>query len=181
MKIYTKTGDSGETSLYGGKRVPKNNPVIVLLGNIDELNSVFGILVSSLPQELENLSEILKLRQKELFTAGSMVASLQSSIKSNHFKKISLRELTELEEQIDTWQDELPELKNFILPGGKLYGAYAHLARAVCRRVERSLVRLQDKQAIDPLLLAYFNRLADWLFVLARKINNGNDVIWTND
>jgi cob(I)alamin adenosyltransferase len=179
MKIYTKTGDAGETSLFGGNRVSKSDPVIEVLGNIDELNSILGILVSMLPEDLVKLADILKDRQKELFSAGAILAATQSTIAPKKVDGISARVLTELELQIDDWQEELPELQHFILPGGKPCSAYAHLARAVCRRSERSLVRLQKKLPVDPLLLAYFNRLADWLFVLARKLNSGNEVLWT--
>ena len=165
--------------MYGDNKVQKSDLRIEVLGNIDELNSLIGVLVSMLPAEMENLAGLLIDRQNELFRIGAVIAAAQSKLPPKSTKTITVKELDKLEDLIDLWQEELPELKNFILPGGKPVSAYAHLARAVCRRAERSLVRLQEKYSVEPILLAYFNRLGDWLFVMARKLNQSQEILWT--
>ncbi len=169
MKIYTKTGDTGETSLLGGKRIRKNCLEMAVIGEVDELNSALGVLLSGLTigenQEIAHLKEI----QNNLFVVGSQLAAVQTEL-------IKVPELPEsqvllLETWIDTMSAELPELTQFILPGGTVAAAQSFLARAICRRAERQIVELA--QAYPNLAVAqkYLNRLSDALFVLARYLN----------
>jgi len=171
VKVYTRTGDSGKTSLYGGKRVAKDNFRVEVYGTIDELNSVIGILLSDMGSE-ENLFNFFKAVQADLFSAGAYLAGDKTDLDF-------LRERTgEMEKLIDILDEELPELKNFILPGGTVTASFAHLARSVCRRAERKAVSLPKT---DSRLVAYLNRLSDLLFITARYLNwkNGlKDTVW---
>ncbi len=167
MKIYTKTGDKGQTSLIGGVRVPKHHLRIEAYGTVDELNSYVGLIRD---QDIkENYKTILKEIQDRLFTVGSSLASdpekSKMKIPDFHQEDISL-----LENQMDEMNAELPELKNFILPGGHSIVSYCHLARVVCRRAERLTVHLSESSYVDELVIQYLNRLSDYLFVLGRKI-----------
>jgi len=180
MKIYTKTGDSGKTSLLGGTKVFKNNPRIEAYGTMDELNSHIGLL-SDFSND-DNAKVILKEIQDRLFTIG---AELACDPEKN--SRIALPDLHEsdvalLEDEIDKMQEELPVMKNFILPGGQPAVSFAHVARCVCRRAERCAVNLQEnKGAVDQLIIKYLNRLSDYLFVLARYLgmkNNAPEIIW---
>ena len=180
MKIYTKTGDSGKTSLLGGTKVFKNNPRIEAYGTVDELNSYIGLL-SDFSND-DNAKNILKEIQDRLFTIG---AELACDPEKN--SRITLPDLHEsdvelLEKEIDKMQEELPVMKNFILPGGHPAVSFAHVARCVCRRAERCAVNLQEnKGAVDQLIIKYLNRLSDYLFVLARYLgmkNNAPEIIW---
>lgn len=168
MKIYTKTGDTGETSLLGGQRVTKDCITLGVVGEIDELNSKLGEAVAHLWEE--EPAEYLKNIQRELFKIGSEVASLQTDINSK-LEKIGDAEIELLENNIDAFEEQLPELKNFILPGGNLSAAHLHNARTICRRVERELVSLGKDQIIRSELYKYFNRLSDYLFTAARWVN----------
>ena len=172
MKIYTKTGDSGETGLYGGTRVPKNAIRIEACGTVDELNACIGVVRSQI-QDAE-IDTILHRIQNELFDIGADLATLET-----HPKAASLRippTLTPgLEREIDQFEDQLPPLKNFILPGGSPCGAAVHLARTVCRRAERCIVTLAKGEPVNPEVLIYLNRLSDLLFVLARIVNHRAD------
>ena len=180
MKIYTKTGDSEKTSLLGGTKVFKNNPRIEAYGTVDELNSYIGLL-SDFSND-DNVKNILKEIQDRLFTIG---AELACDPEKN--SRIALPDLHEsdvalLEDEIDKMQEELPVMKNFILPGGQPAVSFAHVARCVCRRAERCAVNLQEnKGAVDQLIIKYLNRLSDYLFVLARYLgmkNNAPEIIW---
>ena len=172
MKIYTKTGDTGETGLYGGTRVPKDAMRVEACGTVDELNACIGF-VKSLVQD-EEIDAILHRIQNELFDIGADVATLDA-----HPKAASLRTpstlTAELEREIDQFEGQLPPLKNFILPGGSVGGAAIHLARTVCRRAERCVVSLAKGETVNPEVLIYLNRLSDLLFVLARLVNHRLD------
>jgi cob(I)alamin adenosyltransferase len=176
QKIYTKTGDEGETSLLGGKRVSKSCVEMEVIGELDELNAALGIVLSlrgpasggdeTIPQLVNFLQSI----QRDLFKIGSEIASLQTPLNEN-IEKIGENKIVELENKIDEFWSELPELKSFILPGGSAVGAHLHLARTVCRRAERRLVAFGKSTPVRPELYKYLNRLSDYLFVAARWVN----------
>lgn len=175
MKIYTRTGDDGTTSLFSGQRVKKNEAFIEAVGTLDECNSFIGFALSlmSLEQELDKVKQELNAIQHALFDLGAHVATplLESSkekIKKTRFDAMGTKDL---ENWIDEMQQKLPELKNFILPGGDSAGSALHLARSICRRAERILVELYDQREISKEALVYINRLSDYLFVLARYVN----------
>lgn len=179
MKIYTRTGDKGETGLGSGERVSKANARLHAYGTVDELNAILGVAVASgLDSELGQGVERV---QGELFIVGADLA-LPMSAQSRQIVRVSDALISALERDIDLWEAELPPLKNFILPGGLHGGAVLHHARTVCRRAERWLVELQAEQSINEYVLHYLNRLSDWLFVAARVANARADVqetVWT--
>lgn len=183
MKIYTKTGDSGTTSLFGGQRVDKNSARIKAYGEVDELNSLIGVIISGLrhsgvsvnrriPRMTNGYDEIEKklLRiQSELFVLGAdLAAPYNVKVKIPRITKVYI---TRLEKEIDKSSTTLPQLKNFILPSGSAVGSKLHLARTVARRAERSIVDLTKEEKINIKALIYINRLSDWLFTQARYIN----------
>lgn len=176
MKIYTKTGDAGETSLLGGKRVGKNCLEIEVVGELDELNAALGLVLVVMIEPVLRL--FIKEIQKDLFKVGSEIASLQTVIarEAKQTQTISNEETKKLETKIDELWGALPELKNFILPGGSEAGARLHLARAVCRRAERRLAELGKKFPARPELYQYLNRLSDFLFTAARWVNNNEKI-----
>ncbi len=181
MKIYTKTGDSGETSLFGGKRVKKNCIEIDAIGDIDETNAFVGILVAELPESgFEEVKEKLNQVQHKLFNIGSNVAAVQMSL--GEMPKIEKKDIEAMENWIDEMHESLEPLSQFILPGGHPAAAHAFLARAICRRAERRFVDLKvNYPELDPLLGQYLNRLSDVLFALSRYINQKSgveDVTW---
>jgi cob(I)alamin adenosyltransferase len=180
MKIYTKTGDKGETSLFGGKRVTKDDVRITAYGTVDELNAVLGVSVTEITDK-ELCSVILSL-QNELFVLGSDLATpVDKGNKGFVIPRISKEHCDSLEKLIDEFDSKLPELKNFILPGGSKGAAYLHFARTICRRAERETVALSKKDEINSEAVTYLNRLSDLLFVLARYQNfiTGNaDTNW---
>lgn len=169
MKIYTKTGDTGETGLYGETRVPKDTMRVEACGTVDELNACIGFVRSQIQDE--EIDAILHRIQNELFDIGADLATLDT-----HPKAASLRippTLTlELERAIDRFEDQLLPLKNFILPGGSTVGAAVHLGRTVCRRAERCVATLAKAEEANREVLIYLNRLSDLLFVLARLVNH---------
>lgn len=172
MKIYTKKGDQGTTSLIGGDRVLKSHVRIEAYGTIDELNSHIGILRSFVDDDIN--PEILKELQDRLFTIGSILASAPDSkmiVPDLHAKDTEL-----LENAIDKMNEVLPVLRTFVLPAGSSQVAQCHVVRCVCRRAERLVVYLNDIEPIDALILQYLNRLSDYLFVLARYIGYTNKV-----
>ena len=178
MKIYTKTGDTGETGLYGGTRVPKDAMRVEACGTVDELNACIGFVRSQI-QDLE-VNAILHRIQNELFDIGADLATLDAHPKAESLR-ISPTLTIELEKEIDRFHDQLPPLKNFILPGGSTGGAAIHLARTVARRAERCVVSLAKGETVNPAVLLYLNRLSDLLFVLARLVNyrlNKPEPIW---
>ena len=179
MKIYTKTGDSGDTGLFGGPRVAKDAPRIEAYGTVDELNSVLGVVRShDAPGPID---ELLARIQNELFNLGAQLATPNPS--AHQTSLIGPAHIAGLEAAIDHWEAGLEPLKQFILPGGMPAGAALHLARTVCRRAERRLVTLMHG-SVEPIaedLLIYLNRLSDLLFVLARAVNHlggSGDVPW---
>jgi cob(I)alamin adenosyltransferase len=167
MKIYTKKGDQGNTSLFGGTRVPKSSARIEAYGTVDELNSIVGLGAS---YELsERGTRWVKKVQEDLFVLGADLATPPSS--KTRIDRIEEESITYLEEAIDTMEEELSTLKNFILPGGSQAGATFHLARTVCRRAERATVTCSETEEISALTIKYLNRLSDFFFVLARFEN----------
>jgi cob(I)alamin adenosyltransferase len=167
MKIYTKRGDKGNTSLYGGTRVSKSSARIEAYGTVDELNSVMG-LAASYPLSAKGAKWINKV-QEDLLVLGADLSTPSSA--KTRIDRIDEEAITALEEVIDTMEEDLPPLKNFILPGGSHQGAALHLARTVCRRAERAAVACQEEEDISALAIKYLNRLSDFLFVLARFEN----------
>lgn len=173
MKIYTKTGDKGYTSLIGGTRVPKHHLRIESYGTVDELNSYIGLIRD---QDIEQHDkQILKEIQDRLFTIGSSLASdpekSRMVIPDLHLADIEL-----LETQMDAMNENLPELRHFILPGGDNVISFCHIARCVCRRAERLTVNLSAESTVEEKVNIYLNRLSDYLFVLARKIANERNI-----
>jgi cob(I)alamin adenosyltransferase len=168
MKIYTKTGDDGKTSLFGGERVLKNNLRIDAYGTVDELNAIIGVVISDKIDD--KIKQILINIQNTLFVIGSELAS-PKNVKSNVIKNISSDEINFLENSIDNFDSKLPELKNFILPGGTKDSANLHFARTICRRAERIVVELDSQEKINHNIVVYLNRLSDLLFVFARYEN----------
>ncbi len=165
-KIYTRTGDKGETGLTGGARVAKDSTLIHAIGDVDELNSLLGLLVCKLHGEI---ASDIKAIQNDLFDLGGEL-SMSVELSSPH-ALIKQESISWLEKRLDQLNDDLPPLKEFILPGGGEAVSMCHLARSVCRRAERQLVTVNREQAINPELLAYINRLSDMLFVMARSIS----------
>jgi len=167
MKIYTKTGDSGNTSLLGGKRVPKSHIRIDAYGTVDELNAFLGLLKD---QEVNRFRRpLLKQIQDRLFTVGATLAT-ESGLTNIKTPAIEEEDMLALEREIDVMEESLQPLKNFILPGGHSSVSIAHLARTVCRRAERCVVLLHEVEHIDGKIIQYLNRLSDYLFVLGRKM-----------
>ena len=172
VKIYTKTGDRGETGLVGGRRVSKADPRVEAYGEVDELGAWLGV-IRARGQGLDSeLAEILSLIQRDLFALGARLADPSGRL-DRRVTKVELdeRSVQRLEAWIDRYEAELPPLRRFVLAGGSPAGAMLHLARAVCRRAERRIVSLGTEQ-IDAMILAYINRLSDLCFVLARFVNH---------
>jgi len=169
MPIYTKTGDTGSTSLFGGKRVLKCEELVDVYGSIDELNSWVGKVGSDI--DSPDVQTFLSSVQSDLFTIGSHLAGWKADLKDLP------RRVKEMEERIDVLDDKLPKLTNFILPGGNRLASDIHLARAVCRRVERQTVALGQKEKVDPKIFIYLNRLSDLFFMLARFINHEAGIV----
>ncbi len=185
MKVYTKTGDNGTTSLFGGTRVPKNHIRIESYGTVDELNSHIGLIRD---QEINNLHKtILAEIQNKLFTVGAILATppeketLKNGKDRLNIPKINEIDIHFLENEIDRMETSLPQMTHFVLPGGHTTVSYCHIARCVCRRAERLAVHLNENEPIDVYVLKYLNRLSDFLFVLARKLSHdldANEVQW---
>jgi cob(I)alamin adenosyltransferase len=171
MKIYTRTGDSGETALYGGTRVQKCNARVDAYGEVDELNACLGVVRAQADMDA-SVNEILAHIQKDLFAIGARLADPGARI-AERMAKVAVgdADIERIEQWIDASEAELPPLRRFILPGGSHAGALLHLSRTVCRRAERAVVGLGTEH-VDPLVLAYINRLSDLLFVLARAVNH---------
>jgi cob(I)alamin adenosyltransferase len=169
-KLYTRTGDRGETALFGGDRVPKDHPRVQAYGSVDELNSTLGVAASFVRQR--RVVAALHSIQNELLNLGSELAAESGSAaeKSRTFIDPEAR-IADLERLIDEYDAKLPTLRTFILPSGSQAGALLHMARSVCRRAERAVVRLFHQEDVNPNALVYLNRLSDLLFVLARYVN----------
>ncbi len=177
MKIYTKTGDDGTTSLFGGKRLPKFADRIESYGTVDELNAFIGLLRDGLDDD--RIREVLHEIQNCLFNMGSVLATDPGS--GFELPGIEKEDIDLLEGEIDAMQSKLAPLKNFILPGGLPSVSYAHICRTVCRRAERRVVGLAQNEDIDALIINYLNRLSDYFFVLGRYIavlNGVEEVKW---
>lgn len=190
MPIYTRTGDKGKTSLFGGKRVLKSNIRVDTYGTIDELNSAIGVVIAGIANrpakagssasrdksQIANVQKELLQIQHDLFAIGAYLANP----KAGAVKSLSGR-VKEFEKMIDAQTKKMPELKNFILPGGGMIGAQLHQARTVARRAERQLVALMQKEALDEKVIIYINRLSDLLFSTARFVNHNEkkkETIW---
>lgn len=181
MPIYTRSGDAGMTSLFGGKRVLKSEALVDVYGSMDELNSWVGLVISEIKHE--HLRELLTKIQSDLFTIGGNLAGWKTDL------SVLPTRVTEMEVEIDAMESKLMPLTNFILPGGVSSAARIHLARSVVRRVERQAVALAQKpaspagrQKVDPAMIKYLNRLSDLFFVTARFINKDNhveEVVWS--
>jgi cob(I)alamin adenosyltransferase len=173
VKIYTKTGDAGETGLFDGTRVPKSDPRVATYGDVDELNAWLGLARASVTDQ--ELSSILERIQRDLFAIGARLADPGHRIAERVSKAaVSGDDVARLEQWIDTFEGQLPPLRRFILAGGSTAGATLHVARTVCRRAERAMVALAaatGADAFEPELLTYVNRLSDLLFVMARTAN----------
>ncbi|MGO8670911.1 MAG: cob(I)yrinic acid a,c-diamide adenosyltransferase [Capsulimonadaceae bacterium] len=168
MKIYTRTGDSGETGLYGGERVSKDSLRITAVGTVDESNAILGVAALDIVDA--ELAGVVSRIQAELLVVGADIGSPLSL--GDVVPRTIPSMTTRLEEEMDRWDAELPALRNFILPGGSRAGAQVHLARSVARRAERCIVSLAAVEPLSPEVLRYVNRLSDHLFVLARVVNH---------
>jgi cob(I)alamin adenosyltransferase len=178
MKIYTKTGDNGETSLFGGQRIPKDALRIEAYGTVDELKSLLGVIRSLKPRK--EIEEILDRIQHELFVLGADLATPLAK-EGSKITRIEMQHVKELEKNIDSLEAALKPLSVFILPGGSQIAAHIHLARTICRRAERFVVRLSHQEDIGLTPLVYLNRLSDLFFVLARyanKVDGAKEVPW---
>jgi cob(I)alamin adenosyltransferase len=185
MKVYTKTGDSGTTALFGGTRVPKHHIRIESYGTVDELNSHIGLIRD---QDMSDLyKNVLIEVQDRLFTVGAILATPpeKETLKNGQPRLQNLgiveSDIEFLENEIDTMEEALPPMTHFVLPGGHTTVSYCHIARCVCRRAERLAVHLNDIEPTDERVIKYLNRLSDYLFVLARKLShdlNADEVQW---
>jgi cob(I)alamin adenosyltransferase len=181
MKIYTRTGDSGDTGLFGGGRVPKDHPRVAAYGDVDELNAAIGVVRAAGP--LPRVDEVLVPVQRDLFAIGALLATPDRDRMALHLEKAQVTEvrIAELERAIDQCDRELEPLRAFILPGGTPKAAALHVARTVCRRAERSVVGLRHEEDLPDIVVVYLNRLSDLLFMLARVANReggGAEVTW---
>ena len=185
MKVYTKTGDTGTTALFGGTRVPKDHARIESYGTVDELNSYIGLIRD---QEInQHFKDILIEIQDRLFTVGAILATPpEKEVLKNGQKRLQNLGIIEsdielLEKEIDSMEDSLPQMTHFVLPGGHTTVSYCHIARCVCRRAERLAVHLSHNEPVADIAIKYLNRLSDYLFVLARKLSkdlNAYEVQW---
>lgn len=181
-KIYTKTGDKGETSLIGGTRVPKFHERIEAYGTLDELNSFIGNLRDHLTDLHQR--EILLQIQENLFTAESLLATDPDKTLNRTLPLLKEEDVFILEHEIDAMNQHLPPLSSFVLPGGHPLVSLCHICRTVCRRSERIIIKLASEMVVDVILIKYINRLSDYLFVLARELaflNNIPDLPWKPD
>lgn len=185
MKVYTKTGDKGTTSLFGGTRVPKHHLRIESYGTVDELNSYIGLIRD---QDINPFYKTILMEiQDRLFTVGAIMATppekevLKNGQQRLNINRISEKDVNLLENQIDAMDAELPPMTHFVLPGGHSTVSYCHITRCVCRRAERLATHLNEEEPIDEAVLTYLNRLSDYLFVLARKLShdlNAEEIKW---
>lgn len=184
-KLYTRTGDRGETGLFGGRRVRKDHPRVEAYGTIDELNAALGLAGSALKQRA--LVVAIQSVQNELFNIGAELASdrpVRRAKRRSAVFQLEMASVQPLEELIDTYDARVPPLTTFILPGGSQGAALLHVARTVCRRAERSAVALAASEPVNPAIIAYLNRLCDLLFVLARYVSKADgrrELLWSKD
>lgn len=177
MKIYTKGGDTGETSLIGGSRVKKNDVRIEAYGTVDELNAFIGLIRDAAVDQTEE-AHLIQI-QHELFIIGSTLAAEKEG--QTNLPVLDPSSIERLEKTIDALNEKLPALRNFILPGGDRAASYCHIARTVCRRAERRTVALAELSKVENALIRYLNRLSDYLFTLARhytQAHNGEETLW---
>jgi cob(I)alamin adenosyltransferase len=176
IKIYTKTGDKGETSLYTGQRVSKSDPIIEAMGSVDECNSTIGMAISTMPNTSPPFLEVrkqLETIQHALFDVGAALATPRTRAVNDklNITRFDHNAIELLEKWIDSMEEKLPILKSFILPGGHLSGATLHLARSICRRAERKVLPLHRNADVSDNVMVYLNRLSDYLFVVSRYVN----------
>ena len=179
-KIYTRRGDDGSTGLFGGPRVRKDDLRVAAYGDVDELNSALGVAREEVLQQ-PDLRSLVDALQSELFTLGPELATPQADKAPRDVPRTQPAMVSRMENDIDRFTAELPEMRQFILPGGSRAGAALHFCRTVCRRVERTAVQLAEAEPVSPHVLAYLNRLSDLLFVLARAANlraGGREIPW---
>jgi len=179
-RIYTKSGDAGETALGNGTRVPKDHPRVVAYGSVDELNAVLGLLVQHLPGDSPHRT-LLSGIQNDLFDVGADLCLPPAADEAaGQALRVQPEQAQRLEQAIDRLIEGLQPLRSFILPGGSAAAAWCHLARTVCRRAERDVVTLARQESVNPQVVIYLNRLSDLLFVLARVCNDGgaSDILW---
>lgn len=179
--VYTKTGDKGTTSLVGGTRVPKTHIRLEAYGTVDELNSHLGLLITYLADERDRT--FVQQVQDKLFAVGSHLATDREKTKLHEASIITPQQVETMENEIDRLDEMLPPLSAFVLPGGSRGAAVCHVCRTVCRRAERRILALAEQVEIASELLAYVNRLSDYLFVLSRKINQDEkkeEIFWNN-
>ena len=178
-RIYTRSGDQGDTGLGDGSRVPKDHPRVAAYGSVDELNAVLGVLLAQCPDVPE--AELLRGIQNDLFDVGADLCVPQPAGEAPG-QRLRMRpeQAARLESAIDRLNEPLAPLKSFVLPGGTPASAWCHLARTICRRAERDVIALARAEAVNPQVIVYLNRLSDLLFVLARVCNGRgqNDVLW---
>lgn len=178
-RIYTKSGDTGETGLGDGTRVPKDHPRVAAYGSVDELNATLGLLLVQAPNQSE--ADLLRTVQNDLFDVGAdlCVPVAQEEAPGSRLR-VRPEQAVRLEEAIDRLNAGLEPLTSFVLPGGTVAAAWCHLARTVCRRAERNVITLSHQESVNPQVIIYLNRLSDLLFVLARFYNSGQggDVLW---
>jgi cob(I)alamin adenosyltransferase len=178
-RIYTKTGDAGDTALGDGQRVPKDHPRVVAYGSVDELNAALGLLLATAPDQAEG--ELLRGVQNDLFDVGADLCVPPAPDEAPGARlRVRPEQSTRLEQAIDRLNGNLRPLNSFVLPGGAPAAAWCHLARTVCRRAERDVVALAHRESVNPQVVVYLNRLSDLLFVLARVYNDQGraDVLW---
>jgi cob(I)alamin adenosyltransferase len=178
-KIYTRRGDDGSTGLFGGPRVRKDDLRVAAYGDVDELNSALGVAREELPEG--DLRALIDDLQSELFTLGAQLATPDMEAAPKEVPRITAQQIERLEREIDRLTEQLPPMRNFILPGGSRAGAALHFSRTVCRRAERKMVELAESAPVPQETLAYVNRLSDLLFVMARAANlraGGREIPW---
>jgi cob(I)alamin adenosyltransferase len=184
-KLYTRTGDRGQTGLFGGRRVRKDSPRVEAYGTIDELNAALGVAAAALRQR--KLVAVIQSIQNELFNIGAELASdrpVRRAKRETAAFVLDSRKVAALEALIDEYDARVPPLRTFILPGGSEASAQLHLARTVCRRAERAVVTLAAKEPVNDAVLAYLNRLCDLLFALARYVSKADgkrELLWSKD
>tara|TARA_B100000965_G_scaffold65807_1_gene51561 strand:+ start:12467 stop:13006 length:540 start_codon:yes stop_codon:yes gene_type:complete len=179
MKIYSRKGDKGDTSLFNGKIVKKHNLRVDAYGTIDELNSFIGLLKDYI--EDEKIKDLLNTIQIKLFSIGSFLSAISKEGELSNKVKIENIDIENIESEIDNFNKDLPKLKNFIIPGGHKPSSYSHVCRSICRRAERKISEINDESKINPLILPYVNRLSDLFFVLSRYLSfndNANESYW---
>ena len=181
MKIYTKTGDLGETSLFDGPRVPKCNLRVSAYGDVDECNAAIGCVVALLDKPFDALRYQLFEIQRKLFNLGAILADPARKSPKQEKESIVETDIALMENAIDAWEATLPPLRAFILPGGSPAGGALHLARTICRRAERKVMQLHAQTPVPVVVIQYLNRLSDYLFVAARYVNHQSgfpEAVW---